>query len=158
MDSVSRPQDNEEFVYDEHQGKMVTVVMDENKCCVSFVNFLILLLFCGVSLGGSAATIKLMDALDFTEDQEQDKMWWEFFSVFLNSILVAIQTKFFFGVVEYIVNRENHGSDEEFENSMINKSFVVSSFVCFGGLMLLAYWKQSFFLMTGLMIFLIIFK
>ena len=41
---------------------------------------------------------------------------------------------------------------------MITKSFVVSSFVCFGGLMLLAYWKQSFFLMTGLMIFLIIFK
>lgn len=78
--------------------------------------------------------------------------------MFLNSVFVAILTKFFSSVVEYIVNRENLGSENEFENSMITKSFIVSSFVCFSGLFLLAYWKQSFFLMTGLMIFLIIFK
>ena len=69
---------------------MLTVVMDQNKCCVSFLNFLILLLFCGLAIACSALCIKLIDVIDFNEEQEQDKMWWEFFTVFLNSILVAI--------------------------------------------------------------------
>ena len=49
---------------------MLTVVMDENKCCVSFVNFIILLLFCGLAIACAASCIKLADVFDFNEDQE----------------------------------------------------------------------------------------
>lgn len=41
---------------------------------------------------------------------------------------------------------------------MINKSMIVSSFISFGGLFLLAYWERSIQLCNILMIFLIIFK
>ena len=60
--------------------------------------------------------------------------------------------------MEYIVNRENHGEDSDHENSMITKSFICSCFISFSGLLILAYYEQSFFLLNILMIFLIIFK
>ena len=78
--------------------------------------------------------------------------------MFLNSICVTILTKFFSSIVEYIVKRENHGEDSAFENSMIQKSFTMSCFISFSGLILLAYWQTSFFLVNLLMIFLIFFK
>ena len=84
--------------------------------------------------------------------------WWTTFSVFLNAVIVAILTKFFASLVETVVDRENHGEDSDHENSMITKSFICSCFISFGGLMLLAYWEQSFYLLNLLMIFLIIFK
>ena len=56
------------------------------------------------------------------------------------------------------MKRENHGEDSVFENSMITKSFIMSCFISFSGLLLLAYWQTSFFLVNLLMIFLIFFK
>jgi len=72
--------------------------------------------------------------------------------------LVAILTQFFASIVEWIVKRENHSEDADYENSMIVKSFTMSSFISFGGLLLLAYWQRHFAAMNALMIFLIIFK
>ena len=56
------------------------------------------------------------------------------------------------------MERENHGEDSTYENSMITKSLIVSSAISFGGLFLLAYWERSIVLMNMLMIFLIVFK
>ena len=101
----------------------------------------------------------MIDAIEIDEEENPSgKNWWIMFTVFLNAVSVAILTKFFHSIVEYIVNRENHGEDSEFENSMITKSFISSCFISFGGLLLLAYWQQSFFLLNLLMIFLIFFK
>ena len=79
-------------------------------------------------------------------------------TVFINSICVAILTKFFSEIVESIVKRENHSEDADFEDSMIAKTFWMSSFISFGGLLMLAYWDRSFAGTNALMIFLIIFK
>lgn len=79
-------------------------------------------------------------------------------TVFINSICVAILTQFFSGIVEWIVKRENHSEDAEYEDSMIVKTFTMSSFISFGGLLMIAYWDRSFAGLNALMIFLIIFK
>lgn len=95
---------------------------------------------------------------DFDEDEEESKTWWMLLTVFINSICVAILTQFFSGIVEWIVKRENHSEDAEYEDSMIVKTFTMSSFISFGGLMMTAYWDRSFAGLNALMIFLIIFK
>lgn len=100
----------------------------------------------------------MKNIIDFDEDEEDKKDYWLVFTVFLNSICVAILTKFFTSIVEHIVKRENHGEDADYENSMITKSFIMSSIISFGGLMLLAFWERSFYLLNLLMIFLILFK
>ena len=79
-------------------------------------------------------------------------------TAFINAICVAILTKFFSEIVEWIVKRENHSEDADYENSMIVKSFTMSSFISFGGLLMLAYWDRSFGGINALMIFLILFK
>ena len=61
-------------------------------------------------------------------------------AAFLNAIAVAILTQFFAEIVEWIVKKENHSEDADYENSMIVKSFTMSSFISFGGLLMLAYW------------------
>ena len=61
-------------------------------------------------------------------------------------------------VVEFVVERENHGSDEDYEESLIGKSIIVSSLLSFSGLMLAAYMERSFTHLNLLMIFLIFFK
>ena len=68
-EAEARPQNNEEYVFDEHQGRLTTVIMDDNKCCVGFVNFIILTLFCSLAILGSVGTIKLLDAIDWGEDK-----------------------------------------------------------------------------------------
>ena len=97
-------------------------------------------------------------AENFDDDEQHKKDYWGILTVFLNSICVAILTKFFSSIVENIVRRENHSEDADYENSMITKSFIMSSIISFGGLLLLAYWERSFFLINLLMIFLILFK
>ncbi len=133
-------------------------VMNENKCCITFSNAVIMLLFSSLAIFASIVTIQLANSVDFAEDEVEQKSWWFILSVFLNSIAVAILTKFFNTIVTYIVQRENHGEDSTYENSMITKSLVVSSAISFGGLFLLAYWERSIVQMNMLMIFLIIFK
>lgn len=156
--SVKLPQENTEFIYDEQQGKVIEVVMNDNKCAIGCTNVIILLLFSSLAIVASVATILMKDVIDFDEDEKNKKDYWLVFTVFLNSICVAILTKFFTSIVEHIVKRENHGEDADYENSMITKSFIMSSIISFGGLMLLAFWERSFYLLNLLMIFLILFK
>jgi len=79
-------------------------------------------------------------------------------SAFINAICVAILTQLLSSIVEKIVKRENHLENAKYENSMIKKTFVVSSVISFGGLLMFAYWDRSFAGMNALMICLIIFK
>jgi len=132
--------------------------MNDNKCAIGCTNVIILLLFSSLAIVASVATILMKDVIDFDEDEKNKKDYWLVFTVFLNSICVAILTKFFTSIVEHIVKRENHGEDADYENSMITKSFIMSSIISFGGLMLLAFWERSFYLLNLLMIFLILFK
>ncbi len=133
-------------------------VMNENKCCISFTNVIVMLLFSSLALFASIGTIYLSNAAEFAEDESEKESWWALMTVFLNSIAVAILTKFFSSIVTYIVERENHGEDSTYENSMITKSLIVSSMISFSGLFLLAYWERSMVHMNMLMIFLIVFK
>ena len=98
-------------------------------------------MFPALAVAASVFTIKMIDAVDIDEENVSGKNWWTLFTVFLNAVIVAILTKFFVSIVEFIVNRENHGEDSEHENSMITKSFVCSCFISFSGLLLLAYWE-----------------
>ena len=123
---------------------------------MSLVNVLVLLLFSSLAIVASVGTIYMSRAIDFEDQSNKD--WWLVFTVFIKAVIVAILTKFFSSIVEYIVKRENHGEDSDYENSMITKSFIVSSCICFSGLMLLAFWERSFSLVNLLMIFLILFK
>ena len=98
------------------------------------------------------------EVYEFGEDDKESETWWMLLTVFINSICVAILTKFFSEIVESIVKPENHSEDADFEDSMIAKTFWMSSFISFGGLLMLAYWDRSFAGINALMIFLIIFK
>lgn len=117
-----------------------------------------MLFFSSLAIFASIGTIEMSKSIEFGDDEIELKQWWFTFAIFINAVIVAILTKFFSSIVEYIVNRENHAEDSTFENSMINKSMFVSSFISFGGLFLLAYWERSIQLCNILMIFLIIFK
>ena len=85
-------------------------------------------------------------------------MQWSLFCALIHSIGVAILTLLFGSIVEKIVKRENHLEDVDYESSMVQKMFAVSSIVSFGGLLMLAYWERSFLGINALMLFLIIFK
>ena len=132
--------------------------MQEKKCQIACTNFWVLFLFSSLAIIASVATIELSKVIDFAEDEENNKDWWLAFSVFVNSICATVLTQFFSSIVEYIVKRENHGTDSDFEASMISKSFSISCLISYGGLMLLAYWERSFMLVNLLMFFLIFFK
>jgi hypothetical protein len=146
-------------VYDEQEGLMRTVVFKANSCCVGFSNFVILALYSALAIAASVATIVMkIEVFSFGEDDKDKKFWWEIFTVFLNAIAVATLTKFLKPVVKYIVRKENHGKDSNFESSLITKYFTVSCVISFTGLMLYAYWQLKLDLVNMLMIFLILFK
>jgi len=132
--------------------------MGENKCNIVCTNGLIIVLFSSLAIVAAVACVELVNVIEFEEGEIEGKSWWITFTVFLNSIVVAILSKFFSSVVQYIVDRENHGQDQAHEESLIKKSLIVSSFISFGGLILAAYWERSFWRVNLLMIFLIIFK
>lgn len=106
---------------------------------MSFGNITILVLFTSLAIIAAAATILLNESAGL-EEGSADETWWMLLTVFINAIAVAILTQFFAEIVKWIVTRENHSEDADFENSMIVKSFTMSSFISFGGLMMLAYW------------------
>ena len=155
---MKRRQRGNEYIYDENRGESRKSVMGENECSICCSNFLIIMLFSSLACVVAVACVELVGVIQFEEDEVEEKSWWIVFTVFLNAIVVAILTKFYSSVVEYIVERENHPSDQQHEASLINKSLIVSSFISFGGLMLAAYWERSFWRVNLLMIFLIIFK
>ena len=132
--------------------------MNQNRCCISCTNFFIMILFSSIAVVASVSFNELGNAVKFGEDEEDLEKYWIMFTVFLNAVVVAALTKFFDSIVSYIVNRENHGQDAEFENSMTQKSLVISSFISFSGLLLAAYRIRSFWRLNLLMIFLIVFK
>lgn len=156
--SVKKRQRGNEYVYDEQRGLARKTVMDDNKCNICCTNFLIITLFSSLACVVAVACVELVGVIEFDEVEEEQKAWWIVFTIFLNAIVVAILTKFYYPVILYIVVRENHGADAAHEESLINKSLIVSSFISFGGLMLSAYWERSFWRVNLLMIFLIIFK
>ena len=156
--SIKRPQKGNEYVYDDQRGEVHKVVMGENKCNIMCTNGLIIVLFSSLAIVAAVACVELVNVIEFEESEIEGKSWWITFTVFLNSIVVAILSKFFSSVVQYIVDRENHGQDQAHEESLIKKSLIVSSFISFGGLILAAYWERSFWRVNLLMMFLIIFK
>ena len=132
--------------------------MEEKKCRIACTNFWVLLAFTSLAIIASVFTMQMQHMIEFSDEEENKKDWWNCFSVFVNAIAATILTQFFATVVEYIVKKENHGTDIDFEDSMINKSFTISCLISYGGLMLLAFWERSFMLVNLLMIFLIFFK
>ena len=85
--------------------------MGENKCNILCSNSLIIILFSSLAIVAAVACVELVNVIEFDEDDHEGKAWWITFTVFLNSIVVAILSKFFSSVVQYIVDRENHGQD-----------------------------------------------
>jgi len=85
--------------------------MGENKCSINCSNGLIIVLFSSLACVAAVACVELVNVFEFAEEDVNLKNWWIVFTVFLNSIVIAILTKFFGPVVEYIVERENHGDD-----------------------------------------------
>jgi phosphate/sulfate permease len=132
--------------------------MDGGTCCTSFINVIIAGLFSLIGLVVGVACIEMKGAIEFDETEVREKNWWVIFSVFLNSIVVAILTYFFSKIAEYIVDKENHNQASEKEDSLITISFWMSCFVSFSGLFLYCYWQQDLALVNLLMIFLILFK
>ena len=82
--------------------------MDESECGVWCCNNFIIVLFSSLACIAAIACVELVDAIEFGENEEESKNWWIVFTVFLNSIVIAILTKFFGRVVRFIVERENH--------------------------------------------------
>ena len=106
---MKRRQRGNENVYDEDRGEIRKSVMGENECNICCSNFCIIVLFSSLACVVAVACVELVGVIQFDEDQTEEKTWWIVFTVFLNAIVVAILTKFYTGVVEYIVERENHG-------------------------------------------------
>lgn len=107
--SIKRPQSGNEYVYDEQRGEVYKTVMGENSCNTCCMNGLIIILFSSLAIVAAVACVELVDVIEFDEGDVEMKTWWITFTVFLNSVVVAILSKFFSSVVEYIVVRENHG-------------------------------------------------
>ena len=159
MKSVKKKgQRGNEHVYDELRGQQRKIIMGENECQKFCSNWMILLLFSSLACVAAVACVELVSVIEFTEEEVEQKSWWVVFTVFLNSIIVSILTKMFNSVVEYIVERENHGSQKNHEESLVRKSLIMSSFISFGGLMLASFWEREFWIVNLLMMFLIIFK
>lgn len=94
--SIKRPQKGIELTYDEYHGKITKVVNQGKTCCTWFSNFLILLIFPALAIAAGIFTVKMIDAIDIDEENVTGKNWWTMFTMFLNAVIVAILTKFFF--------------------------------------------------------------
>jgi len=73
-----------------------------------------MLLFSSLAIVTSVGTIYMSKILEFGEDEVELEQWWSTFTLFINSVIVAILTKYFSSIVESIVKRENHAEDSTF--------------------------------------------
>jgi hypothetical protein len=97
--SVKRQQRGNEYIYDDQRGEVRKTVMDNNGCNIYCTNLCIIILFSSLAIVAAVACVELVNVIEFDEDDIESKSWWIVFTVFLNSVVVAVLSKFFSSVV-----------------------------------------------------------
>ena len=100
------------------------------------------MLLTAVTIGTIFFTIMLMNSQDFDKEKDPTSYnYWTYLCVLIYSIIVTVVNAFISPIAEYIVNKLNIGQDSEYEQTMTQYIFSISSLYAYSGLFVLAYYE-----------------